>query len=124
MWTPVEDSFWPCELSDASQDALDRAAKVVASRYDESEPPLLDELEELLAVAAEAGPAAGKIVGAVREALAMVKGDFNEDIESQRDQVGAASTLIAPQCSLRVLAGQKTRWALHNWHGAARLSSD
>ena len=87
MWPPIDEAFWPSQLSSDSTNALDAAARLVATRYSDGEPPVLEELEELLAVASEAGTASGKILSAVRESFISVKRDFAADIEAQRDEV-------------------------------------
>jgi len=87
VWPPVDEAFWPSQVSSGSTEMLDAAARLVATRYSDGEPPVVEELEELLAVASEAGAASGKILRAVREAFVAVKRDFTADIEAQRDEV-------------------------------------
>ena len=89
VWPPVDEAFWPSQVSSGSTEMLDAAARLVATRYSDGEPPVVEELEELLAVASEAGAASGKILRAVREAFVAVKRDFTADIEAQRDEVPA-----------------------------------
>ena len=96
-WIPVETSFWPCELSQASEEALGTAAHTVMAGY-KDEPPLLDELEELVAVASETSPESSKIVRAVREAFTAVKQDFNQEIEKQWSEVRPVAGFDAPAC--------------------------
>jgi hypothetical protein len=112
-WTPVDPELWPCALSDGAVEALREASRVVAARYDVCEYaralasvrlsllavtvcslvsqaddlPTLDELDELVAVAAESSSVTNKVLRAARDAFAAVKEDFDQDVTEQREQV-------------------------------------
>ena len=112
-WTPVDPELWPCALSDGAVEALREASRVVAARYDVCEYartlasvrlsllavtvcslvsqaddlPTLDELDELVAVAAESTSVTNKVLRAARDAFAAVKEDFDQDVTEQREQV-------------------------------------
>jgi len=86
-WIPVDQELWPCALSDGAVEALREASRVVAARYDADDLPTLDELDELVAVAAESSSVTNKVLRAARDAFAAVKEDFDQDVTEQREQV-------------------------------------
>ena len=47
VWPPVDEAFWPSQVSSGSTEMLDAAARLVATRYSDGEPPVVEELEEL-----------------------------------------------------------------------------
>ena len=90
--TASRDTLYPCALSDATDEALGQLARDLVKAWGDRALTVI-ELEERIATAAEKAPTDDPQIQALREAIAVVKGEYDAVVKQEEDRVRQAGGL-------------------------------